>query len=75
VPKSGRQHELAAAIARANRRLPGYAQIGHFISIESPFTVGNDLLTGNGRVRREQVWERYRMHLEALYEEDMNGVL
>jgi long-subunit acyl-CoA synthetase (AMP-forming) len=75
VPKSGRQHELAAAIARANRRLPGYAQIGHFISIESPFTVGNDLLTGNGRVRREQVWERYRMHLEALYEENMNGVL
>ena len=75
VPGAGRERDIAAAVARTNRRLPAYAQVHRFVPIHDPFTTGNGLLTGNGRVRREQVWDRFRMQLESLYEEELNGVL
>ncbi len=61
--------DVQAAIARANRRLPDYAQVGDWLFAEEPFTPGNGLLTQNGRNRRSAIWNRYRQRLDALYDD------
>jgi long-chain acyl-CoA synthetase len=56
---------IQAAVERANRRLPDYAQIASWIRGDAPFTADNGLATANGRVRREAVWSRYSGRLDA----------
>lgn len=51
--------EIAAAIARANARLPDYARVHRWLRAREAFTPGNGLLTGNGRVRRAEVLARH----------------
>ncbi|WP_210397775.1 AMP-binding protein [Motiliproteus sediminis] len=71
--------ELARAIATVNSVLPDYARLTHWIQAEEPFTVANDLLTGNGRIRRDAVGASYRESLDAIYsrheEPHCHGVL
>ena len=67
---SGRSREqLREAIDAANRRLPDYARIGDWLVAARPFTSGNGELTTNGRNRRAAIWSRYRLEIDALYEE------
>jgi long-subunit acyl-CoA synthetase (AMP-forming) len=70
VPSPGAQREqLREAIDAANRRLPDYARIGDWLVAARPFTSGNGELTTNGRNRRAAIWSRYRLEIDALYEE------
>jgi long-chain acyl-CoA synthetase len=58
---------IASAIARVNARLPDYAQVrGWVCASDSPDELAQ-LLTGNGRLRREAVLARHGARLEALY--------
>jgi len=57
---------LAAAVARANARLPAYARIARF-STGGPFDPRLGEVTGNGRVRRAALWAS-RGHTLALSE-------
>jgi long-chain acyl-CoA synthetase len=59
--------DLAAAITRANSRLPAYAHIKHWTK-SMPFTPANGLATGNGRPRRLQILKEYKAVIEESYE-------
>lgn len=50
---------LAKAVARANERLPDYARVRGFARMPETPTYANGLLTGNGRLRRERILERF----------------
>jgi long-subunit acyl-CoA synthetase (AMP-forming) len=72
VPAPGAQREeLCPAVEAANRRLPDYARIGDWLVAARPFTPGNGELTTNGRNRRAAIWTRYRVELDALYDESL----
>jgi long-subunit acyl-CoA synthetase (AMP-forming) len=51
--------EIAAAVADANAALPDYARVAQWLVANEPFTPANGLLTPNGRIRRNAVWQRY----------------
>ncbi|WP_280553555.1 AMP-binding protein [Halomonas sp. 25-S5] len=55
---------LATAIAAANAGLPDYARVQAWRRA-TPFTLQNQQLTGNGRLRRDAIHERYRDWLLA----------
>lgn len=55
------------AITIINQRLPQYARITQWIRAESPFTVKNNQLTPNGRLRRDKIWEKYQTTIDARY--------
>ncbi len=50
--------DIKAAITAANAHLPLYAQVADF-KIVAPFTTTNNMLTGNGRVRRDVILHTY----------------
>jgi long-chain acyl-CoA synthetase len=47
-------------VAKINSTLPDYAQIQKIILTNEPFSLKNNMLTGNGRVRRDQVFNNYQ---------------
>lgn len=59
--------QIDAAVARANARLPDYAQLRRWAVVTTPFTLANGLLTANGRPRRAQILEQHGRVLESLY--------
>jgi long-subunit acyl-CoA synthetase (AMP-forming) len=61
--------DVTAAIAAANRNLPGYAQVRQWLPANEPFSCANGELTTNGRLRRTIVAARYAAKLEQLYME------
>jgi hypothetical protein len=65
VPR-GANARVAAAIARVNAMLPEYARIGRW-HVVAPFTPGDGLLTGNGRLRRAAICCRYREEMESAH--------
>jgi hypothetical protein len=50
--------EAVAAVAGVNAGLPEYARVREW-SLVAPFTSANGLLTGNGRLRRQEIFRRY----------------
>ncbi len=59
--------QMAQAVARANARLPDYAQVRDWIVLETPFTVENGLWTGTGRPRRALIEAQYGAAIEQAY--------
>lgn len=59
--------DLAAALARVNRRLPDYARIQAYVTGQG-FDPGRGELTANGRPRRDVIYRNYQAGLEQLYE-------
>lgn len=59
--------DITAAIAAANRNLPGYAQVRHWLRADEPFTCENGELTTNGRLRRAVIAAHYAPHVDRLY--------
>lgn len=55
------------AISSVNQQLPEYAQISRWIRADNPFTVSNQQLTPNGRLKRDQIWQHYQPQIDALY--------
>jgi long-chain acyl-CoA synthetase len=56
---------VAAAVERANLRLPDYARIGRWLAAAEPFSPANGMATANGRLRRGEIADRYRCTPEA----------
>lgn len=59
--------DISTAIAAANRNLPGYAQIRHWLPADEPFTIESGELTANGRLRRAVIAVHYAPHIDRLY--------
>lgn len=57
---------LACAVEQANKALPEYAQVRAWTRLSEPFTPNNQLLTSNGRLRREAILTRYHDTLSEL---------
>jgi long-subunit acyl-CoA synthetase (AMP-forming) len=47
-------------VASANSNLPDYAQIKKIFLSTEPFSAKNNMLTGNGRIRRDEVFKNYQ---------------
>ena len=58
---------LNAAVDRANRRLPDYAQIRAWSLPAAPFTFANGSLTANGRLRRARILGTHERVIHDLY--------
>lgn len=63
---------IADAIEIANLGLPDYARVARFVRSRQPFTVHNQQLTGNGRLRRAEIWAAYSESINALYPENLH---
>lgn len=59
---------LQAALDVVNRGLPDYAQVRVAIRADAPFSVADGMLTANGRPRREAIFARHRLAIDAQYE-------
>ncbi|MBI3042520.1 MAG: AMP-binding protein [Betaproteobacteria bacterium] len=59
---------VSAAVGRANRTLPDYAQVRRWTRSNEPFSAANGELTANGRLRRAQLAARYQPAVESLYQ-------
>ncbi len=59
--------QIDAAVARANSRLPDYAQLRQWAVVTTPFTFANGLLTANGRPRRTRILQQHGRALKSLY--------
>jgi long-chain acyl-CoA synthetase len=70
VPSSSSvtDRELAVAVARANRSLPEYAEVRHWAKVPV-FTVVNQQLTANGRLRREAIARDHRHLMTACFKQ------
>src|SRR5574340_82118 len=72
VPRGATPEALAAvnqAIDEANRVLPDYARVKHWIPAQTPFLPQNGQLTANGRLKRDAIWRLYQTSIEQLYRE------
>lgn len=58
---------ITGQIAQLNHSLPDYARIHKFIVAQAPFTSTNQLLTDNGRLRRNAILAHYAPAINALY--------
>jgi len=61
--------QIQAAVYEANKRLPDYAAVRHWIRAEAPFTISNEQLTATGRLRRRQLSQIYANRIENRYAE------
>jgi long-chain acyl-CoA synthetase len=59
--------EVQTALDRANSGLPHYRQIRAFCVAPEPFSVENGLLTTNGKLKRDAIFERLRPVIEGIY--------
>jgi long-subunit acyl-CoA synthetase (AMP-forming) len=59
VPFSNNFDELNEEIARINEKLPDYAKVSKITIAKEPFSTQNKMLTGNGRMRRDAIFEFY----------------
>ena len=56
---------IERAVADVNAGLPEYARIAAVLVADEPFSAANGLLTGNGRPRREALFQRHGEALRA----------
>ena len=63
--------QLQQSVAKVNQTLPDYAQIKQFVLAEAPFSVSNQQLTPNNRLKRDAIWRAYEHSINALYIEDL----
>ena len=61
--------QIDAVINGINAGLPDYARVHRWIRIESPFSIKNQQLTPNFRLRRDVIWQAYANEINELYEE------
>lgn len=70
VVASGKASEdsIDQALARANSRLPDYAQVRRWARFPEAPTLANGLLTANGRLRRADILAKYHHLIDSLYD-------
>lgn len=52
--------DVQSEIDKINQTLPDYAQVKKIIIADDPFNQKNNLLTGNGRIKRDNIWMFYK---------------
>jgi long-subunit acyl-CoA synthetase (AMP-forming) len=62
---------IQQSIDRCNARLPDYARIRRWQRLAQPLAASRDLLTENGRPKRQAVAARYRNAIDTLYAADL----
>lgn len=63
APDDTPDQQLAVALQRANSRMPDYAQIKHWCRAPEPFSLDNQMLTDNGKLRRQQIQQKFQAEL------------
>lgn len=63
APDDTPDQQLAVALQRANSRMPDYAQIKHWCRSAEPFSLNNQMLTDNGKLRRQQIQQKFQAEL------------
>lgn len=58
---------ITFALTAINQGLPDYAQVKSWIRSDEAFSTQNQLLTDNGRIRRDAILSQYQGQLDALY--------
>lgn len=61
--------QIEHAISEANKGLPDYARVTEWLPANAPFTVHNQQLTSNGRLKRDVIWQQYQAQIDAHYTE------
>lgn len=64
--------QINAAIATINQQLPDYASISQWLPAAAPFSIANQQLTPNGRLKRDIIWQHYQTDINALYQDSFN---
>jgi long-chain acyl-CoA synthetase len=59
---------LDAGLAKANAQLASYETVKYYEVLPEDFTVENDMLTPTLKIRRRQIYARYRDLYERLYQ-------
>ena len=59
--------DIQSLIDAVNQNLPDYAQIRCWSLLEKPLSVDNDLMTPNGRPRRDKIEQYYQSTIEQHY--------
>lgn len=62
------RRSIHEAVARANSRLPDYAQVRRWALFPEAPSLANGLLTANGRLRRAEIAAKYHHLIDSLYE-------
>jgi long-subunit acyl-CoA synthetase (AMP-forming) len=63
APDDTPDQQLAVALQQANSRMPDYAQINHWCRSPEPFSLDNQMLTDNGKLRRQQIQQKFHAEL------------
>ena len=59
--------QVQSAVDAVNPTLPHYKQVRSFRIMKEPFTIENGLLTANGKLKREQITQRFQPQIEEMY--------
>lgn len=65
---------LEEAITEINATLPDYARVGHYIVADQAFTVSNGMLTANGRLKRQAIWQHYAARVLSMSSHQETGL-
>lgn len=61
--------QIQQSIAKVNQTLPDYARTTQFVLADTPFSVSNQQLTPNSRLKRDAIWRGYEHTINAFYAE------
>jgi long-chain acyl-CoA synthetase len=64
---------VQAALDKVNPELPHYRQIRNFVVLKEAFTAENNLLTANGKLRRDAINMRFAAEIGAMYGRKANA--
>lgn len=67
VTGSVAEEAVQAALDKVNPELPHYRQIRNFVVLQEVFTAENNLLTANGKLRRDAINARFAGEISAMY--------
>ena len=59
--------QVQTALGAVNAHLPHYKQVRAFHIIAEPFTIESGLLTANGKLKRDEIVQRFQPEVEAMY--------
>jgi long-subunit acyl-CoA synthetase (AMP-forming) len=62
-------------IAKINTLLPDYARVSKYLLADEAFSLHNNFLTANGRLRRAEIFKYYQSLIEHLYQGNTHAVL
>lgn len=59
--------QIEADITAINANLPDYARVTEWLPAYAPFSIQNQQLTANGRLKRDVIWQAYQQQIDVLY--------